>query len=121
MKKAVVEKKIDSLKLELLEEVKSLKDLAKGNLPEVAKEYIAFKKMVNGTLFIISVLALVAGVIALVHTDLDGRATALGVFGSIGVTIGGMLSILFGCELISVIMQPRRTAIRAITTLFREG
>jgi hypothetical protein len=122
-----MKKQLDALAEEMITEIKDLKDLAKKELPEVAKEYIRFKVILNlvgififGLLFLLSVCAALYGYYNKGYThsaeDIYTVSFALGIF---GVCISPMLCIANIVEYLKFKLQPRRMAIEAVTTLFK--
>lgn len=107
---------------EMLNEVKSLKDLAKEEMPLMVKEYI-FANKVRGVFGLCSGLLLLAASICSIaygHEE-SGRITGTQMVclltGSLGLL--GAIIMVFGYtyELIDFYLQPRRMAVKAITEL----
>lgn len=113
---------------ELMSEVKSLKDLAKEELPEVAKEYILATK-IQATFYLLLGLFIIftASVLAfkgynyIPENSYDDGRVGLWVGSGILTLLGGMLSLASIENLINVFYQPRRTAIEAITSLLKSS
>lgn len=113
---------------EMVQEVKSLKDLTKKELPEIAKEFIAYKIMeyfvysiVTFVVFLIGVYLIQCG---LSHSELNEYGMHSGDY-YFQIVLGSVLSILFSmffvCNFLGILeykYQPRRMAIKAITSLF---
>lgn len=120
---------MDELLKEMLEEVKSLKDLTKSELPLVAQEYIAAEKVK-------AYVDLATGLGLLLTSLSTGLYTALANSGGHDVTgaqvICGIICAITGIfgivctactvgNVIDLAMQPRRMAIKAITSLISKG
>jgi len=118
-------KKLQSLANEMVDEIKNLKDLTKKELPAIAKEYITYLKVtaviqliISGALILLGtecVLQVLYGTFETYHEE-KVITFALG-----GLCLGVPGLIAFFCNLdtlISVALQPKRTAIKAITSLF---
>jgi hypothetical protein len=115
--------KLNAFVEEMVQEVKDLKDLTKEELPLIAKEYIAYLKFITMLQLIVYSLimfsAVATGLYAAFGTfeKYDDLRMGLGFYTFIAgiVSFGGLA---FTVEsLTSLILQPKRTAIYAITSL----
>lgn len=117
--------KLKEFSEEMLKEIKDLKDLTKEELPKVAQEYIFYKKatsLLNLIFCSVLLLSVILAGIYLVFGNFNDedfvKKTGLAAY----CLITGIISIIgFSCsldEVLSVFLQPRRTAIYAITSLF---
>lgn len=116
--------KTDAFIEEMLEEVKNLKDLAKEELPEIVKEYIFAQKVQNWLglgvgLFLLTICAS-SGLYATLHEfsdKYDDTKFALFMISLLSGIVGAIFTA--GCisDLINFYLQPRRMAIKAITSL----
>lgn len=106
---------------EMLEEVKNLKDLAKGEMPEVAKEYILANKINNILSLTLGLLLFITSVFALHFTVYSESTGNLGFgVGMVGSCVGLLGFLIISCSISSLIdlyFQPRRMAIKAVTSL----
>ena len=108
---------------EMLQEVKNLKDLAKEELPVVAKEYIlANKVQAYSGLAIALVLLSVAAFSGhqLMTLELERYSDAkfgYALLGGLTGIIGFILAMCNVSSLLDLYLQPRRMAIKAITSL----
>lgn len=116
--------KIKNFSEEMLNEIKNLKDLTKEELPLIVKEYINYLK-------VIGIIYLTVGVFLLYSAIEAGLYVTYGEFEkysdfrlilSLYCLIAGILGFLIIAinldSLLKVFLQPRRTAIKAITSLF---
>jgi hypothetical protein len=108
---------------EMLLEVKNLKDLAKDELPEIAKEYIIAKKIQAfiGLVFGILIILLASSASAYYffgtlesHSD---SKLGLVVFLAVAFLLGFLITFSYVDGLLDLYLQPRRMAIYAITSL----
>lgn len=114
--------KLDDFVQEMLSEIKDLKDLAKGELPEIAKEYIRAHIILHGLgvalgAFLI-MIAISCGIYALhlekMSSDQEMVLALTGLFTGLP---GVVMTSINLCELLNFYLQPRRMAIKAITSL----
>lgn len=126
MSKLSTKKQLDNLAQEMLKEVKNIKDFAKEEIPIVAKEYVNYLTITSGTFLIVSILGMGISGYVLSHgiagmlsdkrmSDSQMVATLLG---GIGLLISFIGTCVNGDAYMQVKLQPRRTAIKAITSLF---
>ena len=111
---------------EMLQEVKSIKDLAKEELPAIAKEYVRAKIVMYGVGIMLSLVAITIGIscglYALLHTfpeTYNGHDNQMGI-SAVGLITGAVGCVFCACNLYSFLefkLQPRRMAIKAITSL----
>lgn len=113
----------DQFVSEMLEEVKNIKDLAKEELPLVVKEYINANKIFGWIGTIVGVILLSAVGYALhylAHGDFERYSDVkfvLGISSFVGGFIGAAFVMCSGTNLLNLYLQPRRMAIKAITSL----
>jgi uncharacterized membrane protein YukC len=117
---------MESLAEEMIQEVKDLKDLTKEELPEVAKEYVRYNTILHlvgmlgfGLLAVVGIAFSVYGVMheGWTHESLDSATLAL-TFGGFAILIGGIVSLINFTMYLDFKLQPRRNAIKGITSLF---
>lgn len=109
---------------EMLNEIKDLKDLTKEELPQIAREYINYLKISN-VLYLISCLFLFYTVVEAGLYGFYGdhiQFSPIQLFIVLYCIIVGLFSIITIINsmdnILNVFLQPRRTAIIAITSLF---
>lgn len=107
---------------EMLNEVKNLKDLAKDELPLVAKEYLLNQKIQGYIGLSIGMVILLVGAAAGAYAALgtfhhSEDAVSYALSGMIGGLVGFVMTLCNGSSLMDVYLQPRRMAIKAITSL----
>jgi hypothetical protein len=116
--------KLEELTSEMLTEIKDLKDLTKQELPLIVKEYIRAEKVVatiglaiGGAFFLVSAFLIYKGVTFIERNNYSHDA--FGWYASAAVTLFAafLFTLINGLNLLAVVMQPRRTAIKAITSL----
>lgn len=123
MKKTKLNNAKEEFLEEMLREVKSLKDVAKEELPLLAKEYIYANKVQIWMLLGVSMLLLImaaAGTAYLVLGEFEKYDNAISAILCIVLTTGaaGLVLLFFSIsELLDFYLQPRRMAIIAITSL----
>lgn len=112
---------VDLLIAEMLNEVKDLKDLAKKELPIVAKEYIVAGKVyaaigisIGLLLMVISVLSGHTSYVADSNSDTQVGFAALSVFSGL---IGAFFNLINVPMFLDFYLQPHRMAIKAIVSL----
>lgn len=111
--------KLEEFTSEMLNEVKAAKDLVKGELPEIAKEYIRASKIMNSLGLLLGLPVMGTGIASAIH-GLSNNLFGFILIGSI-VGVGGFFCSLNSCcELLDAYLQPRRMAIKAITSLKKE-
>ena len=113
-----MKEQLEKLGLEMIQEIKDLKDLAKGELPEVAKEYVNYLKVSSLLGFIFfGALALGSAYLMLLGyfspKSFDDKTFG----GMIGVFLFSIPALVYFGNYLEVKMQPRRMAIKAITEL----
>lgn len=116
--------KLEEFTEEMLSELKSAKDLLKGEFPEIVKEYIRANKIMNRVGLAIGAVLFLIGVGLGLHaynyvSEHSSDNTQFGCCMA-GLIIGlpGLVVIFTsGYELASFSLQPRRMAIKAITSL----
>ncbi len=114
---------VDKFVQEMLNEVTNLKDLAKEELPIVAKEYIkAYKvKTIFGLIVgaLLLLLAMSSGAYALFGKFSEYHNDDAAFFCLFGIVSGiaGLITVWSITDLIDIVCQPRRLAILAITSL----
>jgi len=118
-KVTALSKQTEKLAKEMLDEVKNIKDFAKEELPVVAKEYVSYRTVSSGIMLILSIIGLgVSGCLLTgglaSESDFDPRT----LIGGIGVLVCFIATCVNGDLYLEVKLQPRRTAIKAITSLF---
>lgn len=122
MAKNLKKKKVEFIE-EMLQEVKNLKDLAKEEMPIVVKEYILTNKVQAFVGLAISIVLLsLAGfsLFQLLTTEFERFSDAkfgYSLMGSISGVMGFVISLCNGSRLLDLYLQPRRMAIKAITSL----
>lgn len=117
-----MKEKLEELAQELIKEVRDVKDLTKKELPEIAKEYITynitFSKVVTIVSGVVLILSLIGAILAIFVLRSDSFAVGVGMLSF----LTGMFSFFAFCSeytsYLSFKMQPRRMAIKAITSLF---
>jgi len=109
---------------EMLKEVTSLKDLAKQELPLVAKEYILAQKVMAylglalGGTFLLTAIGMLVFKYAYEPTNSrDDLGNVMAIISMIPGTLGVIITSTNLCSLINLYLQPRRMAIKAITSL----
>ena len=106
---------------EMLQEVKNLKDLAKDELPIVAKEYIKYNTMVATLGITISLILGISCIVLFLLAHFSDPSSDKYILFSVCSGLTGMLSFLFMLcnlpEYLTFKFQPRRMAIKAITSL----
>ena len=109
---------------EMLQEVKNLKDLTKEQLPLVAQEYIKYNTMVAILGITISLILGVSCIVLFLLAHFNVPDSDNQILLSVCSWVSGILSFLFMfCNLPEYLIfkfQPRRMAIKAITSLHRE-
>lgn len=113
--------KIEEFTNEMLEELKSAKDLVKGELPELAKEYIRSRKIMYsiglGVSFVLAGVSIALGYhAAMIHVD-DGSCVGYFVGSAVFGTFAFIMGLCDTCQLLELYLAPRRSAIKAITSL----
>lgn len=105
---------------EMLQEVKNLKDLAKDELPIVVKEYIRYNIISSVIGLILSgallTLAAICDVIAW-HSPNECVQCLCSIAAALSGTVGTILGLCSGDTFLACKLQPRRMAIKAITSL----
>lgn len=110
---------------EMLKEIKDLKDLAKSELPIVSREYINANKVRTYASVLFGLALLIVSILLGFYcgTDMDS-SRPLQFFAGLGCLIFGVTSsFMIICSigtLIDLYLQPRRMAIKAVTSLFKE-
>lgn len=112
---------------EMLKEIKDLKDLTKEELPLIAKEYIRVNKIIHGIGVGLGGIATLAGLailfVAVTHVPddrWDDTKTCCYLLGGF-LSAGGLTISLYNTvALLSILLQPRRTAIEAVTSLLKD-
>lgn len=119
--------KLEDFTSEMLDEIKSAKDLVKGELPELAKEYINMQMFLSklGMIFggVLISIGIACGIAVYLHvshdTNYHNDEFKLG-WGLVGTIVGMIGLIVTACNVstyFEYLMQPRRMAIKAITSL----
>ncbi len=116
----------DALLEEMLQEVKNLKDLTKEELPLIAKEYIhanligsLFVMGVSGVMLVISLVCGLYSMFGTFHEN-SGPEVLSVVVAICGSVVGFILMGIGTTSYIDFKLQPRRMAIKAITSLIKE-
>lgn len=118
--------KLEDFTSEMLDEIKSAKDLVKGELPELAKEYINMQtlmaKLGIGLGVTLVTVGIVLGLISYLHVNPrpgydDDFKIITGFLGGLSTFVGCMLTACNGSTYLEFKLQPRRMAIKAITSL----
>lgn len=118
--------KKEELLEEMLNEVKDIKDFAKEEIPFVAKEYIFAQKVQNYFALIVGLAMLMAASTGALYRSgvltekvSDGWGLVVGIASILFFIVGGVATQCAISELIDLHLQPRRMAIKAITSLFK--
>ena len=114
---------LQSLVIEMVNEIKSLKDLTKETLPEVAKEYIRYNTVTSLVFLFLSVLLAIASIVAIVvgHYTRDVTPDSLILcFGVSGLIVSVLAIFINANNYMSFVLQPRRKAIEAIISLMKD-
>lgn len=115
--------KLEDFANEMLTEIKDIKDLAKEELPLVAKEYVRYQTISNLMSIGFCLVVLLICAISTYITIGSANTNVQFVFGVGAVTSGiiGAVSLAICVDnYIYVKLQPRRVAIKAITTLINK-
>lgn len=114
-----MKEQLEKLGLEMIQEIKDLKDLAKGELPEVAKEYVKYIEISSLIYMIVFGLITLIMIAGCVYTSIHGEEYSLApLLTGIGGLLGGIPMFLAFNDYLEAKLTPKRTAIKSITNLF---
>lgn len=121
-----MKEQLEVLAKEMITEIKNIKDLAKEELPLVAKEYVEYNiktsfigAIITGVVSLLSIAMLIGVLIVYLKSGTFYEVLfPISLVGTIGLIIGGISCCVNVSQYLEFKLQPRRKAIEAITSLF---